>query len=171
MPKRILTFFSALFLLAGLQPALADEAQLLREMQDRKEIEALMWRYVRALDTLEADDYAAVFTEDGSFGTGANATQGREALHAMVAGLRDSRAERLAEGGDPSPAMHHIITNPHIEFIDEDNARYHSYWMTVFGTTEANSTPNVAAVGRGVDELVRVDGEWLIHSRNVAPGD
>jgi hypothetical protein len=27
----------------------------------------------------------------------------------------------------------------------------------------------VAAVGRSVDDLVRVDGKWLIRSRNVAP--
>lgn len=171
MPGRTLSFFTAILLLASLQPALADDAQLLREMQDRKEIEALMWRYVRALDTLDADAYATVFTEDGRFGSGANATEGREALREMVIGLREGRAERLEQGGDPTPPMHHIITNSRIEFIDEDHARYHSYWMTVFGTNETTETPNVAAVGRGVDELVRVDGEWLIRSRNVAPGD
>lgn len=171
MPGRILSFFTAVLLLAGLQPALADDAQLLREMQDRKEIEHLMWRYVRALDTLDADAYAAVFTENGSFGSGANAAEGREALRQMIVGLQESRAERLEQGGAPTPPMHHIITNSRVEFIDEDHARYHSYWMTVFGTNEANETPRVAAVGRGIDELVRVDDEWLIQSRDVAPGD
>ena len=29
-----------------------------------------MWRYVRALDSMDADGYAAVFTEDGTFGSG-----------------------------------------------------------------------------------------------------
>jgi hypothetical protein len=42
-----------------------------REARDRAEIEELMWRYARALDTLNADAYAAVYTPDGQFGTGA----------------------------------------------------------------------------------------------------
>ena len=65
-------------------PARADDAQLLQEVRDRAAIEALMWRYVRALDTLDADAYAAVFTPDGKFGSGQNAEQGRAELKAMV---------------------------------------------------------------------------------------
>ncbi len=129
---------------------------------DRAAIEALMWRYVRALDTRDAEAYAQVFTEDGQFGTGPQAVKGREALAAMV--------EDFGEGR-PDPAMYHVITNDHLEFVAEDRARYHSYWMTVFAAAEEDDTPRVAAVGRGVDELVRVDGEWLIASRDVAPQD
>ncbi|MBN1240794.1 MAG: nuclear transport factor 2 family protein [Gammaproteobacteria bacterium] len=150
--------------------AAADDADVLREARDRAEIEALMWRYVRALDSFDEDAYAAVFTEDGRFGAGENATQGRDALRQMVAGLEQARAEREAEGQAPAP-MYHVITNSHVEFLGEDRARYHSYWMTVFGPAEQGATPRVAAAGRGVDELVRVDGQWLIESRNVAPQD
>src|SRR5690606_5568871 len=53
--------------------------------QDRAEIEALMWRYARALDTFDADAYAAVYTEDGEFKAGGTATKGRDALRQMVA--------------------------------------------------------------------------------------
>lgn len=140
----------------------ADDADRLREAADRAEIEALMWRYVRALDTLDPEAYASVFTEDGRFGTGADAVVGREALAAMVEGLR---------GNVSGPAMYHVITNDHVEFLGEDRARYHSYWMTVFAAAAQGETPRVAAAGHGVDELVRVDGEWLIRSRNVAPDD
>jgi hypothetical protein len=31
--------------------------------------------------------------------------------------------------------------------------------------------PRVAGVGRSIDELERVNGKWLIKSRNVAPMD
>ena len=31
--------------------------------------------------------------------------------------------------------------------------------------------PRVAGVGRSIDELERVNGQWLIKSRNVAPMD
>jgi hypothetical protein len=41
--------------------------------------------------------------------------------------------------------------------------------MTVFGAAGADSPPRVAAAGRGVVELVRVNGQWLIRNRNVAP--
>ena len=50
------------------------------EAQNRAQIEKLMWQYVRALDTENADAYAAVYTPDGQFGSGANAVKGREAL-------------------------------------------------------------------------------------------
>ena len=52
----------------------ADE-DTLRQARDRAEIEDLMWRYTRALDTANAEAYAAAYTPDGQFGTGANATK------------------------------------------------------------------------------------------------
>lgn len=153
---------SAFALLAALT-AVSAAAQDAARAADRAAIEALMWRYVRALDSFDAESYASVFTEDGRFGAGENATVGREALEAMVAGLAESRS-------DDAPPMHHMIANSHIEFLGENRARFHSYWMTVFGAA-GDSPPRVAAAGRGVDELVRVDGEWLIESRDVAPRD
>lgn len=136
--------------------AAADEVR----SADRAAIQALMWRYVRALDTFNGEAYASAFTEDGSFGE----TKGRDALKRMVENLGGNRAA-------DAPPMLHMIVNSDIEFIDENTARFHSYWMTVFGATGQGTTPRVAAAGRGVDELVRVDGEWLIKSRNVAPQD
>ena len=152
------------------QIALADDADTLREMRDRAEIEALMWRYVRALDTFDPDAYVSVFTEDGQFGAGENATKGRAALRAMVAGLRDGREERAAQGETLAP-LQHVIANTWLEFVSADEALLHSYWMTLGGSTGAGTTPNVLAAGRGIDHLVRVDGQWLISIRDVAPED
>jgi hypothetical protein len=148
--------------------ASASDADILREAKDRADIQALMWRYVRALDSLDENAYVAVFTPDGQFGTGRNVTKGHDALRQMVLDLKKRRAEREAKG-EKQPAMHHVITNAHIEFIDKDHARYHSYWMTVFAGSPGDNPPRVAAAGRGLDELVRVNGQWLIKSRNVAP--
>ena len=149
--------------------ARADDAAVLRQIQDRAAIEALMWRYVRALDTLDADAYAAVFTEDGTFGSGSTQRKGRADLRAMVADLKKGRAEREAAGQASSAPMYHVITNDHLEFLGPDEARFDSYWMTVFGAAGAETPPRVAAAGRGVDQLVRVGGQWLIKNRNVAP--
>ena len=49
-----------------------------RQMKDRAEIEALMWKYTRSLDGYDPDGYAASYTTDGQFVAGANATKGHE---------------------------------------------------------------------------------------------
>jgi uncharacterized protein (TIGR02246 family) len=146
-------------------PAVAAEAQ------DRAQIEKLMWQYVRALDTENADAYAAVFTPDGQFGTGANAVKGSEALKKMINGFRQRTADNEAKTGEKRPAMYHVITNSYLEFVDKDHARLEAYWMTVFVAAGEKTPPRVAAAGREVDELVRSNGQWLIKLRDVAPKD
>src|SRR5688500_12428714 len=111
-----------------------------REARDRAEIEALMWRYTRALDTRNEDAYAAVYTPDGQFGAGANATKGREALRKMVADLHE-RAAAAAAKGEPGPPMYHMTMNSHLTFVDKDHARLEAYWQTVFGASGPNTAP------------------------------
>jgi hypothetical protein len=43
--------------------------------------------------------------------------------------------------------------------------------MTVFGAQGQATPVRVAAAGREEDELVRVNGKWLLKMRNVAPRD
>jgi uncharacterized protein (TIGR02246 family) len=165
---RILTSLVVAAVALGAHAAMADDAAVLREAQDRAAIEALMWRYVRALDSMDPDGYAAVFTEDGTFGSGNTQRKGRADLKAMVADLKKGRDERAA-AGNPSAPMYHVIANHQVTFTGPNEARYDSYWMTVFGANGQDSPPRVAAAGRGVDQLVRVNGQWLIKNRNVAP--
>src|SRR5690242_18461706 len=94
----------AAVLLVSLFGALAAENDAVRESQDRAQIEKLMWRYVRALDTENAESYAAAFTPDGQFGAGANATKGREALKKMINDLRQRNTENQAKTGVKRPA-------------------------------------------------------------------
>ena len=102
-----------------------------------------MWQYVRALDTENAEAYAAVYTPDGQFGSGPTAVKGREALKKMVADLRTRATENEAKTGEKRPRMYHVIANSYLEFTDKDHARLEAYWMTVF----ADGGPNVAARG------------------------
>jgi hypothetical protein len=139
---------------------------LLQRMADREEIENLMWRYTRALDSFDPDAYVAVFTDDGAFGN----IKGREALYKMIAELRDSRAMQAAEGNPPAP-MYHATENYWTEFVSADHARHHAYWVTYFGANGADSPARIVSVGRSVDELVRVNGEWRIQLRDIAPQD
>jgi hypothetical protein len=142
-----------------------------REAQDRAQIEKLMWQYVRALDTENADAYAATYVPDGQFGSGANAVKGREALKKMIADFRQRTADAEAKSGQKRPLMYHVIANSYLEFVDKDHARLGAYWMTVFAQAGPNVPARVAAAGREADELVRVNGQWLIKTRDVAPRD
>ena len=139
-------------------------------MKDRVEIEALMWKYTRSLDGYDPDGYAAAYTTDGQFRAGANATTGRDALKKMVADLKQRRAENEAKG-QVQPPMYHMTLNQHLEFLDRDHARLNAYFLTVFGAAGESTPLRVAAAGRSVDELVRLNGKWLIKTRNVAPQD
>jgi SnoaL-like protein len=141
-----------------------------REAQDRVQIEKLMWQYTRALDTANPDAYAATYTPDGQFGSGARAVKGSAALKKMIADFRQSGADAAAKG-PPRPAMYHMEMNTYLEFVDKDHARIEGYWQTVFAGQGTTVPVRVAAAGREVDDLVRVKGQWLIQSRDVAPKD
>jgi hypothetical protein len=142
-----------------------------RETRDRAEIEALMWKYTRALDTMNAEAYASVYTSDGQFRAGGpNATTGRDALRKMVADLKTNRDAAVAKG-EQRPPMYHMTMNSHLTFVDKDHARIEAYWQTVFGAVGQSVPVRVAAAGRSVDQLVRINGQWLIQSRDVAPRD
>ena len=119
---------------------------------DREAIHDLMWRYARAFETLDPDLYVSLFTKDGRFGP----TQGHDALRATIEKLKKSRAD--------SPREYLLITNARIEFVDATHARHHHYYMTAFAATQGGS-PTVTGVGSGVDELVKIDGKWLIQTR------
>ena len=134
-----------------------------------QQIEELMWRYARALDTGNAEAYAALYTTDGQFSSGANATKGREALKQMIAGPRQRQAG--AEPAAPRPQLYHTTANHQVVFIDKDHARIDAYHITMAAGAGPQTPPRVAGVGRSIDELERVNGQWLIKSRNVAPMD
>jgi hypothetical protein len=142
--------------------------QVLREARDRAEIEDLMWRYARALDTGNGDAYAAVYTPDGQFGTGANATKGTEALKRLAGGQPRTPAAGAA-AAPARPPMYHMHANHAITFIDKDHARMDAYYITARAAGGQDQPLQVLAVGRSIDELVRLNGKWLIQVRNVQP--
>ena len=88
---RIGLAISVVFAVAFASTALFGQDTSARE-QDRAEIEALMWRYTRALDTGDGTTYASTYTVDGQFVAGTNATKGREALKKMVDSLKEGQA-------------------------------------------------------------------------------
>ncbi len=138
----------------------ADKNKWAREANDRAEIQALMWRYERALDTLDVDAYVAVFTEDAQFGN----AKGREGIRALIAGVKAAR-EKNTEPGKPVTPTYQSVTNMNIEFVNETRAVINGYYMALLGT----QPPRVATVGMERDEVVKIGGKWLIAVRVVSP--
>src|SRR5215475_328614 len=132
MRNLVIGIVAGVLIAAGMSYTTSAANDAERQMQDRAEIEALMWTYTRSLDGYNPDAYAATYTPDGQFLAGANATKGRNALKKMVADLKQRRAENEAKG-QKQPAMYHMTMNEHLEFIDKDHARINAYWQTVFG--------------------------------------
>jgi uncharacterized protein (TIGR02246 family) len=159
---------AAVSLIAVAAEAVAAGDDVLREIQDREQINKLMWEYARALDTGNAEAYVATFTEDGQFGRGANAIKGRQALREMMGAFRKSptvgqtKVQRMG-------SMYHMTANHYIEFIDKDHAIFHGYWLAFMSGSGENTQPTIVGVGREVNELVRVEGKWLIHVRDIVP--
>ncbi len=138
-------------------------------LADRIQIEDLMWRYARALDTANADAYAAVYTPDGQFGAGPNATKGTAALKKLINDFKQRNAEAEAQSKQKRPQMYHMATNHTVEFVDKDHARYLAYWITVTEGAGQEVPARFAAAGREIDELVLLNGKWLIKVRDTQP--
>jgi uncharacterized protein (TIGR02246 family) len=143
---------------------------VLREVRDRTEIEDLMWRYARALDTNDAEAYASAYAPDGQFSAGPTATRGRDALGKMIADGRQRQVEAQAKG-EPKRPMYHMSANERIQFTDKDHARIEAYYITAIAAGGATAPLRVVGVGRSVDDVVRLNGQWVIQSRNVSPQD
>jgi hypothetical protein len=160
----VVTAVVATTLSLGASIALFGEDNTTRETRDRHEIEALMWKYTRALDKGDGATYASTYTVDGQFGSGANATKGREALSKLVV--------RQPAAGEPARApLYHMELNHWIEFVDKDHARYHAYYLTVSGALGRETPPRIVAAGQSLDEMERVSGKWLLKTRDVAAKD
>src|SRR4029077_16227856 len=80
----VLTAIAATMLSLGASVALLGEDNTVRETRDRHEIEALMWKYTRALDKGDGATYPSTSAVTVLSGAGANVTKGHEALSKLV---------------------------------------------------------------------------------------
>lgn len=135
-----------------------------REARDRADIEALMWKYTRALDSGDGAAYASTYTVDGQFSAGANATKGHDALAKLV-------VRQPAAGAAARPPLYHMELNHWIEFVSKDRVRYHAYYLTVSGAMGQETPARIVAAGQSLDTMERVNGKWLIQTRDVAAKD
>jgi 3-phenylpropionate/cinnamic acid dioxygenase small subunit len=120
---------------------------------DHREIEALLYRYARAVDTKDWELYRSVFTEDAVVDYSAMG---------IPAGPRDSVAGFLAQGFAAIPWSMHYITNIEILESDGDSATVRAMFynpMQLPGMTEMSSCG-----GYYHHRLVRTPDGWRSRS-------
>ena len=145
-------------------PALVSAQENLGTYQDRIAVEDVMARYVWAVDSLDADGYVAVFTEDAVIDSNGSISKGHEEIRRIVTNLIRRRDDNRAKGV-PTANLYHVVSNVRITFPKANEAVHQSYWQTV--RRDADGRMVAAAMGRSVDQLVRRNGKWLIQSRKL----
>ena len=145
-------------------PALVSAQENLGTYEDRVAVENVMARYVWAVDSLDADGYVAVFTEDAVIDSNGSISRGHQEIRKVVTGLIQRRDDNKAKGL-PTANLYHVISNVRITFPKPGEALHQSYWQTV--RRGKDGTMAAAAMGRSEDRLVKRNGKWLIQSRTL----
>lgn len=168
MPSKaiiVLRVFCAAAVLLSAPVSFSADADELQRLVDRARIDELLVRYTHALDTLDPDKYASVFTEDAVFEQGAdNARHGRAEIRSIITSLIESREERESAGTATPTLMHHVMTNATLQFVSDDEAHHYAYWMTILGGEDGY---RVASMGHYEDVIVRQGDRWLISNRKL----
>jgi uncharacterized protein (TIGR02246 family) len=156
---------TTLFVLLCVYPlAHAKEPDALRQLADRAAIEEVMQKYVWSVDSLDADGYVSVFTEDAVIDSNGTIEKGHDAIRKVVTGLQARQAANRAAGKPPGN-LYHVISNERISFTSPTEAIYQSYWQTLRKGEENRYI--AGGFGRSEDHLVKRDGKWLITHRKL----
>lgn len=154
----------AILIAVVLAPALRAAEENLGTYQDRVAVEDVMARYVWTVDSLDADGYVAVFTDDAVIDSNGMISKGRDEIRKIVTGLITRRDEAKAKG-QPTANLYHVISNVRITFPKPGEALHRSYWQTV--RRDKDGRMIAAAMGRSEDHLVKRNGQWLIQFRKL----
>jgi uncharacterized protein (TIGR02246 family) len=154
---------AALFVLLS-APVLVSAQGNLGTYDDRIAVEDVMARYVWAVDSLDAEGYLAVFTEDAVIDSNGSISKGHEEIRKIVTSLVQRRDDNKAKGL-PTSNLYHVISNVRITFPEPGEALHQSYWQTVRRGEDGKMI--AAAMGRSEDRLVQRNGKWLIRSRKL----
>ena len=145
-------------------PTLASAQENLGTYEDRIAVEDVMARYVWAVDSLDAEGYVAVFTEDAVIDSNGSISKGHGEIRRIVANLIKRRDDDKAKGL-PTANLYHVISNVRITFPKPGEALHQSYWQTV--RRDENGKMTAAAMGRSEDRLIKRNGQWFIQSRTL----
>jgi ketosteroid isomerase-like protein len=155
---------NAAFVAVLIAPALVTAQENLGTYEDRIAVEDAMARYVWAVDSLDADGYVAVFTDDAVIDSNGSISKGHTEIRKIVTGLIQRRDDNKAKGL-PTANLYHVISSVRITFPKPGEALHQSYWQTV--RRDKDGKMIAAAMGRSEDRLVKRNGKWLIQFRKL----
>ncbi len=159
-----LHYTAVLTILLALPSAPARAQDNLGTYDDRIAVEDVMARYVWTVDSLDADGYVSVFTDDAVIDANGSISRGHAAIRKIVTDLIKRRDENKAKGL-PAGNLYHNVSNVRITFPRPGEALHQSYWQTV--TRDKDGRMTAAAMGRSEDHLVKRNGKWLIQTRTL----
>jgi hypothetical protein len=126
---------------------------------DRVQIEDLLVDYYQPLGAGAQDDLADFFVQDGTIDVNGRVYSGHKGI---AQAYRDAGA---ANNGNPifHGKFTMLMNNPRIE-IHGDTATADVIWTGVVTTTPKDQ-PHFAEQGKEHDDLVKVNGQWMIKTR------
>jgi 3-phenylpropionate/cinnamic acid dioxygenase small subunit len=142
----------------------AQNPDIVRQLADRAAIEETMQKYVWTVDSLDAEGYVSVFTEDAEIDSNGIVHKGHAAIRKVVTDLQARQAANRAEG-KPAGNLYHVISNERISFVSPTEATYQSYWQTMRKGSDNRYV--TGGFGRSEDRLVKRNGSWLIKARKL----
>ena len=172
-------FASTLCLLLALSQSASAQSitDRLEAIEDYIKIEQLLMRYAIAFNTEDADGYVGTFAPDGELRL--IRQEGEEPFAGPFKGHDALRAQWFPDHpgpGTPLPefrrfgAMRHVTTNPLIQ-VDGDTATVELIFIEVVSNGEnippGSNPPTIWAMGRYMDDLVKIDGQWYFKRRTV----
>jgi 3-phenylpropionate/cinnamic acid dioxygenase small subunit len=124
-------------------------------IEDRETIHDLNARFCHSLDQARFEQWARCFTPDGVFASALGSFQGRQALIDFAKGYHETL------GG---AQQRHIVSNISVNL---EGARGTAVSTLTLYVTREGAT-QFLGVGIYEDELVKIDGEWLLAKRQVS---
>ncbi|MFD7076624.1 nuclear transport factor 2 family protein [Nocardioides sp. NPDC059952] len=127
-------------------------------IEDRFEIQDVLFRYARAVDRLDYDAIAACYFDDAID------------VHGGYTGNAAGLVEDIRQRHQTIDSSQHFISNVLIDFVDDDTAKVESYCLCFLRQKPApGATEQDLAVirCRYVDRFERRDGRWAVADRVV----
>ena len=128
---------------------------------DELEIRNLIARVAQLADYGDVEEYASLFTEDGSWEFPGAPLHGRAGI---LAGARERRRQQVT---GPGSATRHIIATLAVGVVDAATATADSYFQFFRDTA---TSPTLFNMGHYHDVLRREDGAWRIARREITLG-
>ena len=149
--------FTAVAALAA--PALAAPRTTAANLLDRVQIEDFLVDYYQPLGGGKQDDLASFFVEDGVIDVNGRVYSGHKGI---AQAYKDAGS---ANTGNPvfQGKFTMLMNNPRIE-VKGSAATADVIWTGVV-TTKPTDQPHFAEQGKEHDDLVKVNGQWLIRKR------